>query len=98
MSVVLQTAQSVGSGGQCWIGYKQDLKPCQMGLMLAVEPSFSVFYESKLLPEFCEAVLSPNDRNQWRWPSNGQMRPNDMRMVDRCIKGLVVCVFSEIAL
>jgi hypothetical protein len=87
---LLQRAQSVGSGGQCWVGYKQDLKPCQLGLMLAVEPSFSVFYEPKLLPDYCEAVLSPNERQQWRWPHDGLMRPNDIRQVDKSLKGLTV--------
>ena len=80
------------------MGYKQDFRPCQLGLMLAVEPSFSVFYEARRLPEFCEAVLSPNQRQRWRWPRDGSMKPNDMRLVSGCIKGLVVSSLSEIVL
>lgn len=96
MRFVVQRAASVGSGGQCWVGYKQDLQPCQLGLMLAVEPSFSVFYESRRLPEFCEAVLSPNQRSHWRWPRDGQMKPNEMRLVSGSIKGLVVSFYLEL--
>lgn len=95
---VLQRAQSVGSGGQCWVGYKQDFRPCQLGLMLAVEPSFSVFYEAGKVPKFCEKVLSPNHRQQWSWPRDGQMKPNEMRMVNNSIKGLMVSCLSEVVL
>ena len=78
------------------MGYKQDFRPCQLGLMLAVEPSFSVFYEAGPLQAFCEAVLSPNHRQQWKWPRDGQLKPNEMRMLNGSIKGLVVSCLSEV--
>lgn len=86
----MQRAQTLGWGGQCWVGYKQDLRPCQLGLMLAVEPCFSVFQEPRPVPEYCEAVLSKNDRNPYRLPNNGPMSPRDIREVERSLKGLTV--------
>ena len=43
--VPVQTAVSVRNGAEAWIGYKQDLRPCQYGLMMSIELKFSVFYE-----------------------------------------------------
>ena len=54
LSAGMQTADDVGQGGEAWIGYKQDLRPCQFGLSLTLEPSFSVFFQGKPVTEFVE--------------------------------------------
>ena len=61
----VQTAVSVGNGGEAWIGYKQDLRPCQYGLMMSIEPSFSVFYEGLSVVDYTQAVLTKNPMRPW---------------------------------
>lgn len=84
----MQRAESVGQGGEAWIGYKQDLRPCQHGLMLSIEPSFSVFYEGKPVVDYCQAVLS-RGRNEWQWTAD-KLTDREMREVSSNLKGLTV--------
>jgi hypothetical protein len=84
----LQHADPVGQGGEAWIGYKQDLRPCQLGLLLSIEPSFSVFYEGKPVADFCQAVLT-RGRQEWQWTSD-RLRPDEQRICSKEIKHLWV--------
>lgn len=86
----MQKATDVGSGGEAWIGYKQDLRPCQFGLMLSIEPSFSVFYEGKNVVDYAQAVLTRDARNPWEW-TNDYLLDNEAREVTKELKGLQVC-------
>jgi Argonaute linker 1 domain len=90
----VQRADAVGSGGEAWIGYKQDLRPCQFGLMLSLEPSFSVFYQGKPVTEFCEAVLTKNAFKPWTWQAD-QLNPQEQKVVSKELKGLVVRTLSH---
>ena len=84
----MQRADPVGQGGEAWIGYKQDLRPCQMGLMMSIEPSFSVFYQGKPVVDFCQAVLS-RGRNEWQWTAD-QLTDRERLECGRELKGLTV--------
>jgi hypothetical protein len=87
--VFVQRATDVGQGGEAWIGYKQDLRPCQYGLMLTIEPSFSVFYQGKNVVDYCQAVLTKNQRQPWEW-SNDFLLDHEQKECSREIKGLSV--------
>ena len=79
----------IGSGGEAWMGVKQDLRPCRFGLGLSIEPSFSVFYEGKSVCEYVEAVLSDGNR-KYQWSASG-MSAADIRNASKELKGLRVC-------
>jgi Argonaute linker 1 domain len=85
----VQRANEVGSGGEAWIGYKQDLRPCQFGLMLSIEPSFSVFYQGKSVVDYAQAVLTKNARQPWQWTAD-QLTDKEAREVSKELKGLTV--------
>ena len=86
----VQKATTVGNGGEAWIGYKQDLRPCQYGLMLSIEPSFSVFFEGKNVVDYAQAVLTKDERRPWEW-TNDYLLDNEAREVGKELKGLLVC-------
>lgn len=88
---LLQTAVSVGNGGEAWIGYKQDLRPCQFGLMMSVEPSFSVFYEGLAVVDYTQAVLTKNPTRPWEW-TNDFLTPAEQKEISKELKGVVVRV------
>jgi hypothetical protein len=90
-----QRAESVGNGGEAWIGYKQDFRPCQYGLMLTIEPSFSVFYEGKAVVDYCQAVLTKG-RQEWQWTAD-MLTDKEMREVSKELKGLTVCSAASAA-
>lgn len=87
--VKVQTAVSVGNGGEAWIGYKQDLRPCRFGLMMSIEPSFSVFYEGLSVVDYTQAVLTKNPRNPWEW-TNDFLTPPEQKEISKELKGVVV--------
>lgn len=84
----MQRADAVGQGGEAWIGYKQDLRPCQFGLMLSIEPSFSVFYQGKPVVDYAQAVLS-RGRTEWQWTAD-KLTDKEQKEVSRELKGLTV--------
>jgi hypothetical protein len=84
----MQRAEAVGQGGEAWIGYKQDLHPCQMGLMLSVEPSFSVFFQGKNVTDYCQAVLT-RGRNEWQWTAD-KLNDRELMECSKQVKGLKV--------
>lgn len=85
----MQKAVSVGNGGEAWIGYKQDLRPCQFGLMMSIEPSFSVFYEGLSIVDYTQAVLTKNPMRPWEW-TNDFLTPPEQKEISKELKGLVV--------
>ena len=85
----MQTAVSVGNGGEAWIGYKQDLRPCQYGLMMSIEPSFSVFYEGLSVVDYTQAVLTKNPMRPWEW-MNDFLTPPEQKEISKELKGVVV--------
>ena len=94
----MQAAKDVGGGGESWIGYKQDLRPCQLGLMLSIEPKFSVFYQGSNILDYAQAVLTVampghNSFNRpWEW-SRDHLLPQEIRELSKEIKGVKVCCF-----
>lgn len=87
----------MGGGGEGWIGYKQDLRPCQLGLMMSIEPKFSVFYEGSSVLEYTQAVLTTvlprhSAFSPWEW-NNAFLLPQEIRELSKEIKGVMVCVY-----
>jgi hypothetical protein len=90
----VQKAVSVGGGGESWIGFKQDLRPCQLGLMLSIEPKFSVFYQGSSVLEYAQAVLTTampgyHPNNPWEW-RNDFLLPQEVHALSKEIKGVMV--------
>jgi Argonaute linker 1 domain len=93
--IVVQTAMSVGNGGEAWIGYKQDLRPCQFGLMMSIEPSFSVFYEGLSVVDYTQAVLTKIPTRPWEWTSDF-LTPPEQKEVSKELKGVVVRLYCSL--
>jgi hypothetical protein len=87
----LQRAEDVGAAGESWIGYKQDLRPCQHGLALTVEPSFSAFHQALPVPEFIATAMSRNRRIRDPWSiRRGVLEGMELRTAEQTIKSLRV--------
>jgi hypothetical protein len=73
------------------MGFKQDLRPCQFGLGLSIEASFSVFYEGRSVIDYIGEVLM-RGRTPYKWGNT--MAPADVKQASKEIRGLTVRALS----
>jgi hypothetical protein len=72
-----------------------DLRPCQLGLMMSIEPRISVFYEGSTVLDYAQAVLTTvmpgySHNNPWEW-RNDFLLPPDVQQLSKEIEGVMVC-------